>query len=192
MKRAFDVIASGIALALFSPILAAVALAIAVEDGRPVLFRQERVGRRSEAFLIHKFRTMRTHHEGPNISAMGDKRVTRVGRYLRKYKLDELPQLVDVLRGDMSIVGPRPEVAEYVDQWPEGSRSKILSVRPGITDPASIEFRNEAELLASVDDPTIYYVDVLLPRKAELYLDYVQNRTFIGDIKLILRTLHAL
>lgn len=191
MTQVFDRAVSGIALVALAPVFGAVALAVKVDSAGPVFFRQERVGLDGKPFRIHKFRTMANKKPRINVSAAGDPRVTRVGRVLRKSKLDELPQLIDVVSGKMSIVGPRPEVPEYVEQWPAELRPVILSVRPGITDPASITYRNEAEELAGADDPEQYYVDVLLPRKVELYADYVRNRTFLGDLKLIGQTVIA-
>lgn len=191
MSQVFDRAVSGIALVALAPVFGAVALAVKVDSAGPVFFRQERVGLDGKPFQIHKFRTMVNKKPRINVSAAGDPRVTRVGRFLRKSKLDELPQLIDVVNGKMAIVGPRPEVPEYVEQWPAELRPVILSVRPGITDPASITYRNEAEELAGADDPEQYYVDVLLPRKVELYADYVRNRTFIGDLKLIGQTVIA-
>lgn len=189
MKNAFDRITSAVALAALSPLFGAVAIAIKADSPGPVFFRQERVGQFGKPFRIHKFRTMVNEKPRVNVSAAGDPRVTRVGRVLRKTKVDELPQLIDVFVGDMSIVGPRPEVPEYVDRWPEDLRPLLLSVRPGITDPASIKYRNEAEELAQADDPERYYVDVLLPRKTQLYAEYIRNRSFTRDLQIILETL---
>lgn len=189
IKRVVDLVVSIVGLFVGAPVLAVIALSIVVVDGRPVMFRQERVGLNGRRFKIHKFRTMAVGHGGPNVSASGDARVTAIGALLRKSKLDEIPQLYDVLRGAMSLVGPRPEVPEYVDKWPAERRDLILSVRPGITDPASIEFRNEADLLAAVDDPASYYEEVILPRKVQMYAEYIGNRSFTGDVKLIMQTL---
>ena len=191
-KRVLDLVVSCFAILLTAPLWAVFAMAILLEDGRPVFFRQVRIGRGGEAFRIHKFRTMKVNHGGPNVSALGDSRVTFIGKYLRASKLDELPQFLDVAKGDMSLVGPRPEVPEYVAKWTSAERAAILSVRPGITDPASLEFRNEAALLANVDDPTEYYERVLLPQKVRLYVKYVTGRTFVGDIALLIRTIGAI
>lgn len=174
---------------VLAPVMAAAAVAVKLDSPGPVFFRQARVGKGGLPFRIHKFRTMRTDVVGANVSTAGDARITRVGKVLRKSKLDELPQLIDVLRGDMALVGPRPEVPEFVRQWSPERRPVILSVRPGITDPASIELRNEADELAAAEDPHQHYVEVLLPRKTSMYVDYVQNRSFIGDIRLIFQTL---
>jgi len=187
--RAFDVGCAAAGLVVASPVLLVIALAVRLDSPGPVLFRQERVGRHGETFRIHKFRTMRTGAGGPAVSAEGDSRVTRVGAVLRRTKLDELPQLVDVLTGRMSMVGPRPEVPQYVELWGPEARSVILSVRPGITDPASVAFRDEAAQLAAVADPETHYVETLLPQKVALYLDYVRSRTFTGDLAVLARTL---
>jgi lipopolysaccharide/colanic/teichoic acid biosynthesis glycosyltransferase len=191
-KRGFDLVASGLTILAVWPVLAASAVAIHLESRGPTLFRQERVGRNGATFRIHKFRSMRTDAGGALVSPAGDSRVTHVGRILRKSKLDELPQLVDVFLGRMSIVGPRPEVPTYVAMWPTDARQVILSVRPGITDPASIALRNEARELAAAEDPEQYYVQSLLPRKTAMYVDYVNNRTFMGDLAIIARTLAAI
>lgn len=191
MKRAFDVGVAGGALLLLWPVMLVIAVAVLLDSGMPVLFRQDRVGRCGEVFRIRKFRTLRTGAGGPLVSPAGDLRVTRVGALLRRTKLDELPQLIDVVEGRMSLVGPRPEVPAYVALWPEGLRDVILSVRPGITDPASVAYRNEAEVLASTDDPERYYIDVLLPQKARMYADYVRTRSLAGDVRILVDTVLA-
>ncbi|MEO8094456.1 MAG: sugar transferase [Pseudolysinimonas sp.] len=191
-KRVLDLTLSGLLLAVTSPLLAASAMAIKLDSTGPVLFRQERVGLGGLTFRIHKFRSMSVQHDGRLVSSTGDTRVTRVGRLLRRTKLDELPQLIDVLQGHMSLVGPRPEVPTYVHQWSAERREVILSVRPGITDPASVELRHEADELAGVSDPEAYYVEVLLPRKTAVYVDYVMNRSLLGDVAILLRTVRAL
>ncbi len=185
VKRAADILFAACGLVVTSPVALAAAVAIKLDSPGPVFFRQERVGRDGRPFRIHKFRSMRTTTTGPSVSTSTDARITRVGRLLRRTKIDEIPQLLDVLRGTMSVVGPRPEVPEYVAQWPADRRDVILSVRPGITDPASLEFRHEAEILARQDDPEDYYVRVLLPRKVDLYVDYVRSRSLAGDLRLI-------
>ncbi|XKH56928.1 sugar transferase [Citricoccus nitrophenolicus] len=185
IKRVLDTVVSAAALVVTSPALAVVAATIKATSPGPVLFTQERVGQYGRTFKIHKFRTMRPDHDGLAVSGTGDPRVTRIGAILRKTKLDEIPQFYDVLRGDMSLVGPRPEVPEYVAQWPTEMRPIILSVRPGITDPASIEFRNEGDELALARDPESHYVDSILPRKAAAYVDYVQRRSLVGDLKIL-------
>ncbi len=179
------------ALIFCSPVFFILAILIKLDSSGPVFFRQERVGKAGQNFRIHKFRTMYVHEIKVNVSAVGDTRVTRVGKFLRKTKLDELPQFIDIVQGNMVFVGPRPEVPEYVAQWPENLRPIILSVYPGITDPASIKYRNEAEELASVSNPERYYVEELLPKKANLYAQYAQNRSFLGDLKLIFATIKA-
>ena len=188
-KRGFDLVASGLMLVVTWPLLVALAVAVRVDSGGPALFRQERVGLHGETFRIHKFRSMSVDHGGVLVSATGDSRVTRVGRFLRKSKLDELPQILDVFVGHMSLVGPRPEVQKYVDMWPAGPRQIILSVRPGVTDPASIVLRNEADELAAAADPERHYIESLLSRKMAMYVDYVNNRSFAGDLAIIGRTL---
>lgn len=188
-KRGFDLLASGLMLLVTWPLLVAIALAVRMDSSGPALFRQERVGLRGETFRIHKFRSMRVDHSGGLVSATGDKRVTRMGRFLRKSKIDEVPQILDVFMGHMSLVGPRPEVPMYVDMWPASQRHVILSVRPGITDPASIELRNEAGELAAAEDPERHYIESLLPRKTAMYVDYVNSRSFAGDLAIIGHTL---
>ncbi|WP_323100630.1 sugar transferase [Intrasporangium sp. YIM S08009] len=190
-KRTLDVLVAGTGLLALSPVLAVLAAAVRIESHGPAMFRQERVGLNGQTFRIHKFRTMQVKHDGRLVSSTGDARVTRVGRILRKAKLDELPQLIDVLRGHMSLVGPRPEVPLYVAQWPDDRRRIILSVRPGITDPASIEFRNEADELALAEDPEVYYVRELLPRKTAAYVDYVHSQSLRKDLSVLAQTVRA-
>lgn len=190
-KRAVDAAVAGVGLVVAAPVMAVIAAAVAAESPGGVLFRQERVGLEGRLFRIHKFRTMRAVHDGSLVSASGDARVTRVGRVLRASKLDELPQLVDVLVGNMSLVGPRPEVPVYVAQWPADLRPVILSVRPGITDPGSIAFRHEADELALAADPEKHYVESILPRKAALYAAYVRDRSFVGDLRILWQTVRA-
>ncbi|MDO4784050.1 MAG: sugar transferase [Propionibacteriaceae bacterium] len=189
-KRTFDVVASAIGLWLLAPVFAGIALAVWAHDRGPVFFRQERVGRGGEVFRIHKFRSMRVSNSGALITSADDDRITPVGKFLRASKLDELPQLIDVLAGHMSLVGPRPEVPKYVAMWGDAA-AEILSVRPGISDPAAIAYRNEQDELAVADDPERHYVEVILPRKVEMYLDYVRTRSFLGDLGLIFQTLAA-
>ena len=190
-KRVFDVVVAGVALVVTSPLLVVIGLAVRLTSRGPALFRQERVGRGGVPFTIHKFRTMRVDHDGALVSATGDRRVTSVGALLRRSKLDELPQLFDVLAGAMSLVGPRPEVPRYAALWPSERRDVILSVRPGITDPVSVAFRHEADLLADADDADTYYREVLLPEKSRLYVEYVESRTFWGDLRILGATLAA-
>ncbi|HEX6705416.1 MAG TPA: sugar transferase [Albitalea sp.] len=193
-KRLFDLVLAAIGLLLLSPLLAAIALWIKLDSPGPVFFRQERVGRCGVPFRIHKFRTM-THDPAPRgalITVGADARITRAGSVLRRAKLDELPQLIDVLRGAMSFVGPRPEVARYVAIYPPELRDKVLSVRPGITDLASIQFRDESALLARADDPEREYTEVVLPAKLRLAAQYVDDATLATDLRLIGLTLKAL
>ena len=189
LKRAFDVASSAVGLAVLSPVFLVVAALIKAKDRGPVFFRQERVGLHGRTFRIHKFRTMRVANAGVLITSADDDRITPVGAFLRRTKLDELPQLIDVLRGDMSVVGPRPEVPRYVAMWGDDARAEILSVRPGISDPAAIAFRNEQDVLAAADDPERHYVEVILPQKVAMYLDYVRTRSFVGDLRVIFGTL---
>lgn len=191
-KRAFDIFCALLGLALLAPLLLVLALWIKLDSPGPVFFRQQRVGRRGRLFLIHKFRTMRVDNAGPQITVGADPRITRSGAWLRRYKLDELPQLWDVLRGAMSLVGPRPEVPKYVALYPEELRRLVLSVRPGITDPASLRYRNESERLAAAADPEREYIEVVMPAKLALAADYVREASLGGDLRLILSTLAAL
>lgn len=192
LKRVFDLAVSAAALLVIWPLLAIVAVVVLIDSSGPALFRQERVGLNGEIFRIHKFRSMRTDMAGGLISSTRDPRITRTGAILRKAKVDELPQLLDVLSGHMSLVGPRPEVPKYVALWPEHDRDLILSVRPGITDPASIALRNEQDDLAAADNAEDHYVTSLLPRKTAMYVEYVRTRSFVGDLRILARTIHAL
>jgi lipopolysaccharide/colanic/teichoic acid biosynthesis glycosyltransferase len=191
-KRLFDLLLSALGLLLLAPLLLLIALWVKLDSPGPVFFRQERVGRHGRAFLIHKFRTMRVDNAGLQITVGADPRITRSGHFLRASKLDELPQLWDVLRGAMSLVGPRPEVPRYVALYPPGLREIVLSVRPGITDLASLEFRHESELLARAADPEREYVDVLLPQKLALARRYVETASLAQDLRIIWRTLGVL
>jgi lipopolysaccharide/colanic/teichoic acid biosynthesis glycosyltransferase len=193
-KRIFDWLASTCGLLVLSPVLVALALWIKLDSPGPVFFRQERVGQGGRVFRIHKFRTMVTNAErlGLQITVGADARVTRLGQWLRKYKLDELPQLLDVWLGHMSLVGPRPEVPRYVACYPADVREVVLSVRPGITDRASIEFKDENEILGRAADPHLAYVNEVLPVKLGYYIDYVAQRSFWSDIGIILMTIRAL
>jgi len=188
VKRTFDFVLSGVALGLTWPLLLLIGAVVRLGSRGPAFYRQERVGLYGKTFRIHKFRSMRVDHDGVLLSVAGDSRVTPVGRLLRRSKFDELPQLIDVLYGNMSFVGPRPEVPKFVALWPRGQREVILSVRPGITDPASILFRDEARQLATMVDFERYYVESLLPKKTSLYVQYVSERTFFGDLSLLLQT----
>lgn len=194
LKRWFDLLASSLGLIALSPLFLFVAILIKLDSKGPIFFRQERVGRFGKPFQIHKFRTMVTdaEHKGLQITVGTDARVTQVGGTLRKYKLDELPQLIDVLLGDMSLVGPRPEVPRYVAFYPEQAKYIVLSVRPGITDRASIEYKDENRILGLAEDPHRAYIEQILPVKIKYYTDYVGSRTFIGDLKIIFSTLIAI
>ena len=189
-KRLFDILFAAFALLLVSPVLLWAAAWVRVDSPGPVFFRQVRVGRAGREFRIFKFRTMRTEAEraGPQITVGADARVTRSGQFLRHYKIDELPQFINVLVGDMSVVGPRPEVPRYVAMYPAAMRACVLSVRPGITDLASIEYRHENELLGASADPERTYVDVVMPAKLALCERYVRTRTLAGDLAIIART----
>jgi len=190
MKRLFDILSSFIGLLFLQPLFAVIAIMIKVDSAGPVFFRQGRVGKNFRRFIIYKFRTMVLDAEtkGLHITSGGDNRITRVGGILRRFKIDELPQLYNVLKGDMSLVGPRPEVRKYVE-WYKHDYERILSVRPGITDLSSIAFRNEEGILQGVGDPEHYYVHVLLPAKMRLAQEYIQHASFFYDVKLILKTL---
>ncbi|MBN8557807.1 MAG: sugar transferase [Burkholderiales bacterium] len=192
-KRLFDLALALLALALALPLMVAITLWVRLDSAGPALFRQQRVGRHGRLFHIHKFRTMRVRSSqaGPLITVAGDARVTRAGRWLRRTKLDELPQLLDVIRGDMSLVGPRPEVPRYMALYPDEARRLILSVRPGVTDRATIEFRDEERLLAAASDPERAYVEQVMPIKQRYYLDYVARRSLAGDVGILIDTLRA-
>ncbi|MFL6663922.1 MAG: sugar transferase [Rhizobacter sp.] len=193
-KRVFDIVLAAVGLVLLSPVLMAIAAWIKLDSPGPVFFRQERVGRFGRPFSIHKFRTMahRPHSDGRQITVGADPRITRAGRWLRRTKCDELPQLIDVLRGRMSIVGPRPEVPRYVAQYPPAMRDKVLSVRPGITDFASLHYRREGELLARAQDPEREYVEVVMPEKLRYAAQYVDQASLATDLRLIAQTVMAL
>ena len=193
MKRLFDIVASVCGLIVLSPLFFIVSVWIKLDSPGPVFYRQVRVGRYNKDFKIFKFRSMRVGADKGSLVTIGgrDPRVTRIGYYLRKFKIDELPQLINVFIGDMSLVGPRPEVRHYVDYWtPE--QLHVLDVRPGITDPASIKFRNENELMESAEDPESFYINVIMQEKLELYLEYVQNASFWYDVKLIFKTFYVI
>jgi lipopolysaccharide/colanic/teichoic acid biosynthesis glycosyltransferase len=189
MKRLFDIVASGLGLIVLSPLFLVLAIWIKLDSKGPVFYRQVRVGLNNKDFRIFKFRSMRVGADKGSLVTIGgrDPRVTRSGYWIRKFKLDELPQLINVFVGDMSLVGPRPEVRHYVDYYtPE--QMHVLDVRPGITDPASIKFRNENELMEKAEDPEKYYIEVIMQEKIRLYLEYVNHHSFLGDIGLIFKT----
>ena len=189
MKRLFDILLSGLGLVIISPLLLIVAIWIKLDSPGPIFYRQVRVGRYNKDFRIFKFRSMRIGSDKGSLVTIGgrDPRITRSGYFIRKFKIDELPQLINVLVGDMSLLGPRPEVRHYVNYWTE-EQMHVLDVRPGITDPASIKFRNENELLAQAEDPEKYYIEVIMQEKIKLYLDYVKKNSLWYDIKLIFQT----
>lgn len=193
MKRCFDIILSSLGLLILSPLFVFVAIWIKLDSPGPVFYRQVRVGRYNKDFRIFKFRSMRMGADKGSLVTIGgrDPRITRSGYFIRKFKIDELPQLINVLIGDMSLVGPRPEVRHYVNFWtPE--QMHVLDVRPGITDPASIKFRNENELLAKAEDPEKFYIEVIMQEKITLYLDYVNKHSIWYDIILIFKTFKAI
>jgi lipopolysaccharide/colanic/teichoic acid biosynthesis glycosyltransferase len=187
LRQTIDSFVCALALLLLSPLLALIAIAVIVDSGMPVFFSHTRVGRDARTFQLVKFRTMRSGKSGPSITVGGDSRVTRVGKILRKFKLDELPQLWNVVRAEMSLVGPRPEVPEFVDINNPVWRS-VLKVRPGITDPASIAYRNEEEVLAKSSDPIRFYKETVLPAKLALNLAYIQQRSAWRDMQVIFQT----
>ncbi len=189
MKRIFDIVMSGLGLICLSPLFLVLAVWIKCDSAGPVFYRQVRVGRGNKDFRLFKFRSMRPDSDKLGLITVGghDPRVTRSGYYIRKYKLDEFPQLINVFVGDMSLVGPRPEVRKYVDLYtPEQLR--VLNVRPGITSLASIRYRNENEILAKADDPDKAYVEQIMPDKIAIDLEYVENASLTNDIKLIFKT----
>lgn len=193
MKRLFDIIASGLGLLILSPLFLVVAVWVKLDSPGPVFYKQIRVGRNNKDFFLYKFRSMRVGADKKGLITVGghDPRVTRSGYYIRKYKLDEFPQLINVFKGEMSLVGPRPEVRKYVDLYtPE--QMHVLDVRPGITDLASIRYRNENELLEQASDPEQYYRDVVMQDKLRINLEYVRNHSFLGDIRLIFNTFIAI
>lgn len=192
LKRLFDIAASAIGLLLLAPVLLGIAIWIKRDSPGPVFFRQERIGRHGQPFRIYKFRSMRQDNAGLQITVGEDARITRSGRFIRAYKLDELPQLINVLLGDMSIVGPRPEVPRYVALYPAEVRAEVLSVRPGITDLASVQYRSESTLLAQSSNPEQTYVDTILPAKLALCRQYVRERSFWLDLHIIGMTLGIL
>lgn len=194
MKRLFDILFAATGLAATAPLLLVCMLAVRLSSPGPIFFRQLRVGRHGRNFEIIKFRTMRVATKGatlPQITVGHDPRITPAGAFLRKWKLDELPQLWNVIVGEMSIVGPRPEVPHYVELYPPTMRALVLSVRPGITDPCSIHLRHESEILAMSDDPERFYVETLLPEKLRIASAYVCNQSFRSDIRVILNTIIA-
>ncbi len=188
LKRGFDVVVSGVALVAFSPLMLVLAVLVRLDSPGPSLFRQTRIGRHFREFQLLKFRSMTNGNSGAEITCGAEPRITRIGAFLRKFKLDELPQLWNVLRGDMSLVGPRPEVPIFVERF-RRDYEEILSVRPGITDPASIRYRSEAEILTNAPDPMKHYTSVVLPDKIKISRAYVRSSNFRQDVFLIFQTI---
>jgi lipopolysaccharide/colanic/teichoic acid biosynthesis glycosyltransferase len=192
-KRLFDLVAASLGLLALAPLLALVALWVKLDSPGPVFYRQQRVGRGGVLFNILKFRTMRVRpSDGRQLTVGHDPRVTRAGRFLRHYKLDELPQLLNVVQGTMSLVGPRPEVPRYVACYPPQVRALVLSVAPGLTDWASILYKEESVILGRAADPEKAYVETILPAKLDYYVRYVRERNFWLDLHIIFRTLAAI
>jgi lipopolysaccharide/colanic/teichoic acid biosynthesis glycosyltransferase len=193
MKRAFDLTFALLGLVLTSPLSVAIAVAVKLGDRGPILFSQTRVGRYGRPFRMHKFRTMvpQAEQQGIPLTIGRDRRITRVGHWLRRTKLDELPQLWNVVKGEMSLVGPRPEVPRYVAFYTAEQR-RVLEVRPGITDPASLEYFDEARVLSRVESPEAAYIRVVMPHKIALNLNYLRRRTTISDAKVVLATIWRL
>lgn len=189
LKYLFDRVAAVTGLLILWPVLLAVAIVIRIKmPGGPVIFTQKRVGYNGRLFTMYKFRSMTVAHSGSSVSVAGENRITPLGAILRKYKLDELPELWNVLKGDMSFVGPRPDVPEYADRL-QGNDRLVLKLRPGITGPASLKYANEEEILATVSDPIKYNDEVIFPDKVRINLDYYNHHTFLGDIRLIFQTI---
>ncbi len=191
-KRCFDVVVALLALLLLAPLMLATAVWVKLDSAGPVFFRQPRVGRHGVLFDIHKFRTMHAAAGGALLTVGADPRITRAGVFLRRTRIDELPQLFDVLRGHMSLVGPRPEVPRYVALYPPHLRQRALAVRPGITDPASLHFIDEAAQLAAAADPERLYIDTILPEKVARAAAYAEQATLASDLAVLWRTLCAL
>ena len=191
-KRLFDLLGAGVALLLLAPLMLAVALWIKFDSKGPVFYRQQRVGQFGRLFDIHKFRSMEADAQGLAITVGDDPRITRAGRFLRRTRLDELPQFIDVLLGHMSLVGPRPEVPRYVALYPPALRERALAVRPGLTDPVSLAYIDEAALLAAAADPEKEYVEVILPAKLQRAVAYAEQASLGSDLVVLARTAWAL
>ena len=189
LKEGFDRVASATLLLLFSPVILILALCIKLGDGGSVLFVQERVGRGGNPFQLLKLRSMRARKEGDEteVTAADNDRITPVGKFIRKSKLDELPQLWNILKGEMSFVGPRPEVPRYVSHYSDEEK-RVLQVKPGLTDPATMKFRNEEELLEGKEDPESFYLETILPEKLSLSREYADRATFLSDLKVLFQT----
>jgi lipopolysaccharide/colanic/teichoic acid biosynthesis glycosyltransferase len=190
LKRLFDILASSLGLLLLGPLFLCLAIAVKIDSSGPVFYRQIRIGRNQRSFSLFKFRSMAIGSDAKGLLTVGgrDSRITRVGYFIRKYKLDELPQLINVFKGDMSLVGPRPEVPRYVAMY-SADQLRVLSVRPGITDYASLKYFSENEMLAASANPEKTYIEEIMPAKLKINLDYVDNRSMFTDIKIILLTL---
>ena len=190
MKRLFDITASFFGIIILSPLLIFIGLWVGLSSKGGVFYKQIRVGKNNKDFKLYKFRSMRVNSDKQGLLTVGskDSRITKAGYFIRKYKIDELPQLFNVLKGDMSFVGPRPEVRRYVDLYSR-EQMKVLSVRPGITDPASIKYRNENDILSSASNPEEYYIQHIMPDKLKINIDYINTQTFIKDIKIIFQTI---
>ena len=189
-KRLFDLISANIAIILLSPLFLTIML-IVRKDGGPAIYKQRRVGKDGRLFTFYKFRSMVLNADkmGAQVTATHDPRITRIGHFLRKTKLDELPQLVNVIAGDISVVGPRPEVPVYVDKWPKGQKEIVLSVKPGITDYATLVYNDEQAVLSRSDNPEKTYLEAVMPHKLSLYQRYIDDQSFLLDIKIIFGTL---
>ena len=188
-KRLFDFVVSCLGLIFFSPLLVAIFLLNKlIYPSSPAIFKQNRIGYKGEMFTIYKFRTMAINHSGSSVSIAGEDRITKLGKFLRKFKLDELPELYNVLINDMSFVGPRPDVPGFADKL-DGEDKKILDLKPGITGPASLFFANEEELLSKVDNPIEYNLEVIYPKKIKINLDYYYNNSLYIDLVIIFKTI---
>jgi lipopolysaccharide/colanic/teichoic acid biosynthesis glycosyltransferase len=193
MKKLFDLIFALLGFVVLLPVFLIIYIWIKLDSKGPVFYKQIRAGKNNSDFNLYKFRTMRADSDKSGLLTVGgrDHRITGAGYYLRKFKLDELPQLINILKGEMSFVGPRPEVRKYVNMYSE-EQKKVLSVLPGITDVASIKYRNENELLEKSEDPEKYYIEFIMPDKLKMNLDYIDQRSFMNDIKVIFKTLKAI
>lgn len=190
MKRLFDITASFFGIIILSPLLIFIGLWVGLSSKGGVFYKQIRVGKNNKDFKLYKFRSMRVNSDKQGLLTVGskDSRITKAGYFIRKYKIDELPQLFNVLKGDMSFVGPRPEVRRYVDLYSK-EQMQVLEVAPGITDPASIKYRNENDILSSQSNPEEYYIQHIMPDKLKINIDYINTQTFIKDIKIIFQTI---
>ena len=189
-KRVFDLFAAGVGSVIISPLFLIIAIAVKCSSKGPIFYKQERVGKEFQPFTMYKFRSMVVNDANQHhlVTAQGDQRITSIGRFLRRYKLDELPQLINVIQGEMSLVGPRPEVMRYIEHY-KADYVGILQVKPGITDNAAIAFKREEEILANYENSEVAYIEKILPEKIKLYQKYISSISFLGDIKLILRTI---